>query len=448
MGDGGGGGGTSVLLHTLAGALGGSIASAILNPLEVVRIRLQSAESAITRPRPTRLVMDILRNEGPLAFYRGLLTSIIGVGPARALYFGGLRVVKQELGPGGRRRDRPVLTGVPLDIVAATVSGIFSNTIMSPWWVIRTRLQLQHDPVIFPAWLKPSGWWSGSVGFFGGFMGGKLPPPPPVLGSAAVSTRADVGYRGVLDCASRMYREEGWLSFYRGLSASYLGVIETALNFALYSYLKSYAARYRLSRASSVDHAGLSPPLLDSSLPRKASSASPSSSSTASASSFSSPSPSPHSSPRTQQASPPLYFSLLLDSSFTIGAVSKLIASVITYPHEVIRTRMREQRSHVASPLILASDGAGAAAAAATTAAAKALSSAASPSTARGSSAQLHALAIDSSKYKSILQTIRLILAEEGLRGLYGGMSVHLIRTVPNTAIILWVVETLVGGDL
>ena len=81
---------------------------------------------------------------------------------------------------------------------------------------------------------------------------------------------------------------------------------------------------------------------------------------------------------------------------------AQLVASAATYPHEVIRTRMREQRSD-----------------------------------------QAHGL-----KYTGILQCARTIAREEGLAGLYGGMSVHLLRTVPNAAILLYVVEYMVGGSV
>ena len=51
-------------------------------------------------------------------------------------------------------------------------------------------------------------------------------------------------------------------------------------------------------------------------------------------------------------------------------------------------------------------------------------------------------------RYHSVVQSVRLIIAEEGLRGLYGGMGVHLLRTVPNAAILLMVVEKAVGGEV
>lgn len=64
---------------------------------------------------------------------------------------------------------------------------------------------------------------------------------------------------------------------------------------------------------------------------------------------------------------------------------TKGLASLATYPHEVVRTRMREASS---------------------------------------------------SRYQSMLQSIALIAKEEGRKGLYSGVGPHLLRVVPNTAIM------------
>ena len=162
-------------------------------------------------------------------------------------------------------------------------------------------------------------------------------------------------YAGVWDAARRIYREEGWRAFYRGLSASYLGVIETVLQFTIYGELK----RAMLERDAAAA-AGAAPAA--SSLP-----------------------------------------AIFAHSwAFGLSAASKLLASALTYPHEVLRTRMREEVAAVGAPL----------------------------------------------KYRTLLQSTRLILREEGVAGLYGGMGVHLLRTVPNAAILVWVVESMVGGSL
>ena len=46
--------------------------------------------------------------------------------------------------------------------------------------------------------------------------------------------------------------------------------------------------------------------------------------------------------------------------------------------------------------------------------------------------------------YHSFLQTLCKVWRDEGFRGLYGGMSAHLLRVVPNTAIVFFTYETIV----
>ncbi|XP_067834646.1 solute carrier family 25 member 33-like [Heptranchias perlo] len=74
------------------------------------------------------------------------------------------------------------------------------------------------------------------------------------------------------------------------------------------------------------------------------------------------------------------------------GAISKTCASCIAYPHEVIRTRLREEGR----------------------------------------------------RYRAFVQTVRLVAAEEGCAAFYRGLLAQLARQIPNTAVMMATYEFIV----
>lgn len=52
----------------------------------------------------------------------------------------------------------------------------------------------------------------------------------------------------------------------------------------------------------------------------------------------------------------------------------------------------------------------------------------------------------DQRKYHSFFQTLLKVWSDEGVRGLYGGMSAHLLRVVPNTAVVFFTYEAVVSA--
>lgn len=44
-------------------------------------------------------------------------------------------------------------------------------------------------------------------------------------------------------------------------------------------------------------------------------------------------------------------------------------------------------------------------------------------------------------KYTGLYQTLKVIIAEEGAGRLYGGLSAHLLRVVPNAAVMFSIYE-------
>ncbi|KAJ1964327.1 hypothetical protein GGI12_001497 [Dipsacomyces acuminosporus] len=142
-------------------------------------------------------------------------------------------------------------------------------------------------------------------------------------------------YNNSFDCLRAIVKKEGFLGLYKGTSAAYLGISEIAIQWVTYEQLKMAL--------------------------------------------------------RNRQATPTGSAKSIYDwfEYFGAAASAKLCASVITYPHEVLRTRLRQ------------------------------------PPDAHGNV-----------KYKGLLNSAKVMYVEEGIRGFYGGLTAHLLRTVPNAAIM------------
>lgn len=77
----------------------------------------------------------------PLGFFRGLAPGLIGIIPARSVYFMAYSKMKEFLardgGLGDNHRD---LT----EIVCGLTAGVVQNTITNPIWMVKTRMQVRH----------------------------------------------------------------------------------------------------------------------------------------------------------------------------------------------------------------------------------------------------------------------------------------------------------------
>lgn len=248
------------------------------------------------------------REESFRALFKGLGPTLVGAIPARSINFftygNGKRIIADNFNDGKENSW--------VHLSAAAFAGIATSTATNPIWVVKTRLQLQRTAA--------------------GAEGQK------VLG-------------GSLDCIKRLLREEGVRGFYKGLSASYLGVTEGTIQWVLYERLKKLSENQNSAIAQ--------------------------------------------------------WFGMLGSAG---GA--KMVATLITYPHEVCL--FSSSSKHPPQLMFLF----------------------------QVLRTRLRQPSVDGViKYTGLLQTLRLVIAEEGARSLYNGLSAHLMRVVPNAAVMYAIYE-------
>ena len=286
----------------LSGGVAGTVASCITNPLEVIKTQMQSSNVELLKARghPAAIAKKIMEQDGVRGFFRGLPPTLVGIIPSRSAYFYAYQRTKKFLGP-------TLPEGSPGNaLVAGFFAGIVGNTLTNPIWMVRTRMQLMID-----------------------------------------HTAGQRAYAGYGDAITTIFKEEGIAGFYKGITASYWGCAEGAMQFIIYEQLKT-----RLLKRQNAKRALAGQPPTDEL---------------------------PHS------------------TYFWTAAASKAIAAIASYPHEVARTRMREQAR-----------------------------------------AGLF-------KYKGMWQTLGLMAKEEGAKSLYSGMGVHLMKVVPNSALMFLTYEVVRG---
>ncbi|KAK0463354.1 mitochondrial carrier protein RIM2 [Armillaria novae-zelandiae] len=292
-------------LHLVAGGLGGMCGAIVTSPFDVVKTRLQSdlfrvgATASVgggggvlvaSVPKAGGLLWnfvetghilrDIYRTESPRALFKGLGPSLVGIIPARSINFftyGNGKAVIARTFNGGRENSY-------VHLCAAALAGVVTGTATNPIWVVKTRLQLVQ------------------------------------------------GKGGSWEMIRLIFREEGVRGFYKGLSASYLGVTEGTIQWVLYERLKKVGPQ---GKGGVHEWLGM----------------------------------------------------------LASAGTAKCVASLITYPHEVIRTRLRQPK-------------------------------------------------VDGRvKYSGLIQTLKIVIKEEGTASLYGGLSAHLLRVVPNAVVMYSIYE-------
>lgn len=195
----------------VSGAVAGAFGAVFVAPLDLVKARIQVQRSNVPQTQARTGIFKTLKavavEEGVIGCYRGLPPTMFGYIVSYSTYFSCYTSARKffvnMLG-----EEKTLLPTV----LAATSAGAASNIVTNPFWLVRTRLQVQ--------------------------------------GQVANPSRR---YRGMFQAFHQIWRQEGFFAFYKGLSASMLGLSHVAVQFPCYEMLKEKLKSKENGQLSSVN---------------------------------------------------------------------------------------------------------------------------------------------------------------------------------------------------
>lgn len=148
-----------------------------------------------------RSIRRILASEGLQGLYQGFSPNFVGAAVSWGVYFGWYEVIK------GNMREGTKDLSISEHLLAAALAGAATQVFVNPIWVVKTRMcaQLATDPD---------------------------------------------RYRSIPDAFVRMYRGEGFRTFYRGLIPALAGTGHGAVQFAVYEELKIRLLRWKSKQST------------------------------------------------------------------------------------------------------------------------------------------------------------------------------------------------------
>ena len=123
-------------LSILTGASAGATEAFVVVPFELVKIRLQDRASAGKYKGMVDCVMKIVKEEGPMAMYNGLESTLWRHILWNSGYFGVIFQVKSLL-PEAKNKTQQVSN----DLVAGATGGTIGTVLNTPMDVVKSRIQ-------------------------------------------------------------------------------------------------------------------------------------------------------------------------------------------------------------------------------------------------------------------------------------------------------------------
>ncbi|KAM3380506.1 calcium-dependent mitochondrial ATP-magnesium/phosphate carrier protein 2 [Capsicum galapagoense] len=178
----------------VAGGMAGAVAQTAIYPMDLVKTRLQTHVSEGGKvPSLGKLSKEIWIKEGPRAFYKGLVPSLLGIIPYAGIDLAAYETLKDLSRIYILHDSEP---GPLVQLGCGTISGALGATCVYPLQVIRTRMQAQP-------------------------------------------TNTNAAYNGMSDVIRRTLNDEGRRGFYKGLFPNLLKVVPAAsITYLVYESMK------------------------------------------------------------------------------------------------------------------------------------------------------------------------------------------------------------------
>ncbi|KAI9654849.1 MAG: hypothetical protein M1831_005218 [Alyxoria varia] len=147
-----------------AGAAGGIAQVLIGQPFDIVKVRLQTTTNY---PNALTCATRIYQQEGPLAFYKGTLTPLIGIGACVSVQFGGFHTVRrffESQNATSKTTSTTTASTNPLQpqplsysqyYAAGAIAGVTNSVLSGPIEHVRIRLQTQPHGINPPLYAGP-----------------------------------------------------------------------------------------------------------------------------------------------------------------------------------------------------------------------------------------------------------------------------------------------------